>query len=97
MFADHPYRPLIGARPEDGGQRGPDADPFRPLTRDDKPRVHGVESAVVVGPEGDEIFTDEHGRVRVQFPWDREGAFDARRTVLAARQPAGHEARGSAR
>jgi type VI secretion system secreted protein VgrG len=31
------------------------------------------ESAVVVGPEGQEIFTDPFGRVKVQFHWDREG------------------------
>ncbi|WP_205190374.1 type VI secretion system tip protein TssI/VgrG, partial [Burkholderia sp. LMG 13014] len=29
--------------------------------------------AVVVGPEGEEIYTDEYGRVKVQFPWDRQG------------------------
>lgn len=32
-----------------------------------------IESAVVVGPEGQEIFTDAHGRIKVQFHWDREG------------------------
>jgi type VI secretion system secreted protein VgrG len=76
VFADKPYRPLLTARPDDIQDRGPDVDPFRPLIRDVKPRVQGVESAIVVGPKGEEIFTDEYGRVRVQFPWDREGAFD---------------------
>ncbi len=43
----------------------------------------------MVGPEGDEIFTDEHGRVRVQFPWDREGAFDEKSSCwLRVSQPA---------
>lgn len=37
-----------------------------------KPVVHGVQSAVVVGPPGETIHTDEWGRVRVQFPWDRD-------------------------
>jgi type VI secretion system secreted protein VgrG len=50
--------------------------PYRPLRRTPKPVVHGVQSAVVVGPAGQEIHTDEFGRVRVQFPWDREGAHD---------------------
>jgi type VI secretion system secreted protein VgrG len=50
--------------------------PYRPPRTTPKPVVQGVESAVVVGPPGEEIFTDELGRVRVQFPWDREGDFD---------------------
>ena len=41
-----------------------------------KPDVTGVQSAIVVGPSGQEIHTDEFGRVRVQFPWDREGKND---------------------
>ena len=41
-----------------------------------KPRIDGVQSAVVVGPDGQEIHTDEYGRVRVQFHWDREGEFN---------------------
>ena len=41
-----------------------------------RPRIFGVQSAVVVGPTGQEIHTDEFGRVRVQFDWDREGNFD---------------------
>ncbi|MBI4705786.1 MAG: type VI secretion system tip protein VgrG [Deltaproteobacteria bacterium] len=41
-----------------------------------KPVIHGVQSAVVVGPSGQEIYTDEFGRVRVQFHWDREGKRD---------------------
>ncbi|HAU3146405.1 TPA: type VI secretion system tip protein VgrG [Salmonella enterica subsp. salamae] len=36
-----------------------------------KPRVDGPQSAVVTGPAGEEIFCDEHGRVRVKFRWDR--------------------------
>ncbi|WP_251987122.1 type VI secretion system tip protein TssI/VgrG, partial [Escherichia coli] len=36
-----------------------------------KPLVDGPQSAVVTGPEGEEIFCDEHGRVRVKFNWDR--------------------------
>ncbi len=50
--------------------------PFRPAQRTKKPTILGVQSAVVVGPAGEEIYTDETGRVRVQFHWDREGSFD---------------------
>ncbi|MGK3961299.1 type VI secretion system Vgr family protein [Sorangium sp. So ce118] len=50
--------------------------PYRPPRRTPKPVVHGLQSATVVGPPGQEIHTDEFGRVRVQFPWDREGRRD---------------------
>ena len=46
--------------------------PFRPPLVTPRPRVGGVESATVVGPQGEEIATDELGRVRVHFHWDRE-------------------------
>jgi type VI secretion system secreted protein VgrG len=49
---------------------------YRPERRTPRPRVQGVQSAVVVGPAGDEIYTDEFGRVRVQLHWDREGKYD---------------------
>lgn len=41
-----------------------------------KPRVDGPQIATVVGPDGEEIFCDEFGRVKVQFPWDRYGEFN---------------------
>jgi len=41
-----------------------------------RPFVEGVQTALVVGPAGEEIYTDEHGRVKVQFHWDREGTLD---------------------
>ena len=50
--------------------------PYRPELATPKPVVHGVESATVVGPPGEEIHTDEFGRVRVHFHWDRESAMD---------------------
>jgi type VI secretion system secreted protein VgrG len=50
--------------------------PFRPALTTPRPTVKGVQSAVVVGPSGEEIYTDEHGRVKVQFFWDRLGKKD---------------------
>ena len=49
---------------------------FRPRRTTPKPVVHGSQTAVVVGPSGEEIFTDKYGRVKVQFHWDREGKND---------------------
>ena len=46
--------------------------PYHPPIVTPKPKVNGVESATVVGPAGEEIHTDEFGRVRVHFHWDRE-------------------------
>lgn len=50
--------------------------PFRPPRLAPKPVVQGAQTAVVVGAAGDELFTDEFGRVKVQFYWDREGKKD---------------------
>lgn len=41
-----------------------------------KPLIPGLQTATVVGPSGEEIFCDEHGRVKVQFHWDRYGKED---------------------
>jgi len=51
----------------------PGAMPFRPQQRHQRPVMKGSQSAVVVGPPGEEIYTDEYGRIKVQFIWDREG------------------------
>jgi type VI secretion system secreted protein VgrG len=50
--------------------------PFRLPLRTPKPVISGVQSAVVVGPANEEIYPDELGRVKVQFPWDRQGKLD---------------------
>ncbi|EHK64147.1 type VI secretion system Vgr family protein [Achromobacter arsenitoxydans] len=62
-----PYRYEAELVPDDAEWRA------EPLPR---PRIDGPQNAVVVGPKNEEIFTDEYGRVRVQFPWDREGRND---------------------
>jgi len=49
---------------------------YRPLRTHTKPVMKGPQSAVVTGPSGEEIFTDEFGRIKVQFIWDREGKLD---------------------
>lgn len=41
-----------------------------------RPIMKGPQSAIVVGPANEEIYIDEHGRVKVQFIWDREGKKD---------------------
>ncbi|MET0065429.1 MAG: type VI secretion system tip protein TssI/VgrG [Candidatus Thiodiazotropha sp.] len=46
---------------------------FRPNRATPKPMVEGPQTAVVVGPAGEEIYSDEYGRVKVQFHWDRYG------------------------
>lgn len=55
----------------------PHAVPFRPERTTPVPTVRGAQTAVVVGPAGEEIFTDKYGRVKVQFHWDRLGKNDA--------------------
>jgi type VI secretion system secreted protein VgrG len=44
---------------------------FRPARRTPKPFVQGPQTAVVVGPSGEELFTDKYGRVKLHFHWDR--------------------------
>jgi type VI secretion system secreted protein VgrG len=50
---------------------------FRPLPKTEKPVIQGSQTAGVVGPAGEEIFTDKYGRVKVQFHWDRDRKLDA--------------------
>lgn len=49
---------------------------YRPPRRTPRPLVHGSQTAMVVGPAGEEVYTDSHGRVKVQFYWDRVGGYD---------------------
>jgi type VI secretion system secreted protein VgrG len=52
------------------------AQQFRPKRLTPKPFVQGPQTAVVVGPSGEEIYTDKYGRVKVQFHWDSRGKND---------------------
>ena len=67
---------------EDGGYHNtlscvPADVPYRPPTPARR-RMPGPETAIVVGPPGQEIHTDPHGRIKVQFHWDRLGSNDER-------------------
>jgi type VI secretion system secreted protein VgrG len=50
--------------------------PYRQPRNTPKPMVQGPQTAVVVGPAGEEIYTDKYGRVKIQFHWDRYGKND---------------------
>jgi len=50
--------------------------PYRSPRETERVRMQGIQTAVVVGPSGEEIYTDKHGRVKVQFHWDRQGKRD---------------------
>ena len=66
------YNVVIEAVPADTYWRAPQTTP--------KPIVHGLETAIVTGPDNEEIFTDEYGRVKVRFPWDRSDTPGSRST-----------------
>ncbi len=51
---------------------------YRPARETPRPVISGLQTATVTGPEGEEVYTDQHGRVRARFHWDRRGPRDAR-------------------
>jgi type VI secretion system secreted protein VgrG len=51
----------------------PATEPLRPALTQPKPVCEGPQIALVVGPEGQNLWTDAYGRIKVQFPWDRRG------------------------
>jgi type VI secretion system secreted protein VgrG len=51
----------------------PSSQPFRPPRVTKKSAIHGLQTAEVVGKQGEEIWTDQFGRIKVQFHWDRYG------------------------
>ncbi len=58
----------------------PNTTRFVPASDHPKNRVIGDQTALVTGPDGEEIFPDQYGRVKVQFHWDRLGAYDENTT-----------------
>lgn len=66
------YRCVFGVIPKAEQFRAPLSTPW--------PRISGLQTAVVVGPKGEEIYTDKYGRIKVQFHWDREGKKDENTT-----------------
>ena len=65
--------------------------PFRPPRVTPRPYIRGTQTATVVGPSGSEIYTDEYGRVKLHFHWDRYGSLDEQSScwVRVSQQVAG--------
>lgn len=63
---ESPFGVVFEGVPSDTQWRAPRTTP--------SPIAHGLETAVITGPEGEEIYTDEYGRVKVRFNWDRSGS-----------------------
>ncbi len=60
----------------------PDTVHYRPPLIRERPIMRGPQSAIVVGPKGEEIWIDKLGRIKVQFYWDREGKNDETSTCF---------------
>jgi type VI secretion system secreted protein VgrG len=74
----------------------PAATRWVPEQRTPHPRIDGMQTAVVVGPPGEEIHTDRFGRVKVKFPWDRYAKGDDTSSCwLRVSQPWGGNGWGS--
>ncbi|MDY0228188.1 MAG: type VI secretion system tip protein TssI/VgrG [Desulfomicrobium apsheronum] len=58
----------------------PNTTRFIPASNHPRTPIYGVQTAIVTGPDGEEIFPDQYGRVKVQFHWDREGRYDENTT-----------------
>jgi type VI secretion system secreted protein VgrG len=54
----------------------PSQENFRPKRITPIPTTSGSESAIITGPKGEEIYTDQYGRIKLQFHWDRYGTWD---------------------
>ena len=49
---------------------------YRPPLRTSKPKILGTQAAIVTGPAGEEVYTNEYGDIKIQFHWDRYGKND---------------------
>jgi type VI secretion system secreted protein VgrG len=79
FFQANDYEADSGTSPfamETSVQAHPVSQPFRPARVTQKPISQGPDTAIITGPAGKEIHTDEFGRVIVQFQWDRYGDND---------------------
>jgi type VI secretion system secreted protein VgrG len=65
--------------------------PFQPQCFTAKPTISGCQTAIVVGPSGEELWLDKYGRIKVQFHWDRLGKNDEKSScwIRVARDWAG--------
>jgi type VI secretion system secreted protein VgrG len=74
------HRALVDGKPEQIYENEFEVIPatvlFRPPRVTRRPHIHGVQTATVVGPQGEEIYVDKYCRVKVQFRWDRLGQSD---------------------
>ncbi|MEL4073225.1 type VI secretion system tip protein TssI/VgrG [Ochrobactrum sp. GPK 3] len=84
--------------PQSGERRGTYKNKFRaiparvPLTphlKTPRPLIHGTSPAIVAGPPGEEIYTDNFGRVKLYFPWDRRARKDGSDTLWVRVNQAG--------
>jgi type VI secretion system secreted protein VgrG len=69
---DDTYRIVFDVIPKKEPYRAPQITPW--------PRLLGMQTALVTGPSGEEIYTDQYGRIKVQFYWDRLGKKDENTT-----------------
>lgn len=54
----------------------PNETAYVPPRRTPRPVMWSSQTAIVVGPKGEEVHVDKYGRIKVQFYWDREGKRD---------------------
>lgn len=59
----------------------PAEEPFRPVRKTPLPRVQGIQTAIVTGPDGAKVYLDSMGRCKLQFHWDRLGEMNDRSSM----------------